>query len=131
MTTIQIKKRLAILCVICTLSCVSFLGITTSFGAVALATDYSSDHSYGSGVALISYHVHPSPRWQVAHLDDVFADTVLVEEPALSVPIATHSRQSSEFSFGWTHYPGEGVALISHHVHPLHSNRSLRLLPVN
>ena len=120
MITIQRKERLAILCVICTLTCIAFLWATSLIDSVAFA------RSYPSGM----YTVHTDRDWQISQVDDIFADMVLAEDTVSSMPVATDSRQS-DFSFAKTQYAERGVVLLSHQVHPLHSGRNLRLAHID
>ena len=119
MITTQRNSRLAILCVICTLSCVALLWVTTFVDGVALATTYSPE------VHTVS-DVHTDRDWQIAQIDDVFTNTALVEDSVPHAPIATDTRQSDSFSFEGVEYLG-GVALLSHQVHPLHSGRNWQI----
>ena len=99
------------MCVICTLACATLLGTST------FADDITS---------------LASRNWQIAHLDDVFADTPLLEDSVAYMPTDTVSQRSyGDFSFEETHYAdGTGVVLLSHQLHPLHAGRSLRLAHV-
>lgn len=108
MITTRIKGRLAILCIICTLACMSFLLTTAPVNGTALAADFSPN-------------AHINRDWQIAQVSDVFVDTVLMEDSVSSIPVVADSRQSSGFSFEEPQYAGEGVVLLSYQVHPLHS----------
>ena len=121
MITIRRKERLAILCVICTLTCIALLWFTSFVTGVALAMSYHSE----------MYTIYTGRDWQIAQVDAIFADTVLVEDSASYMPVAVDSQQSDGFSFIGTKYAEGGVVLLSHQVHPLHSGRSLRLTHID
>lgn len=111
MIRIQRNVRLILLCIICTLACVTLFGIS----------------AFADTVTKVA-----SLNWQIAQLDDVFADTPLLEDSVAYMPTSPISQQSdSNFSFEEAHYTGGGeVVLLSHQLHPLHAGRSLRLTHV-
>ena len=105
------------LCVVCTLVCVSALLTVTFIGGTALAATHSSG-------------VHAGRDWQMMSLDDVFAGTVVIEDSVSYMPTTTDNQGSNVFSVSEVQSVGDGVVLLSHQLHPLHSGRSLRLAHV-
>ena len=116
MITIRRKERLAILCVICTLTCITLLSITAFIGGGALATT--------------SYQMNTGRDWQIAKVDDVFTNTIFVQDPVAYMPTSTDNQPSNSFSAVETQHTNFGVVLISYQMHPLHSGRALRLAHV-
>ena len=111
MITIRRNGRLILLCVICTLACIALLGTST----------------FADNVALVA-----SRNWQIAQVNDVFADAPLIEDSVVHMPTNPVSQPSdSTFSFeGVQDIEVGGVVLLSHQLHPLHAGRSLRLAHV-
>ncbi len=114
MTTTQRKGRLVILFVICTLACITLLCITTFVDGTVLATTYSPDQ------------MHTGRSWQIAQVDDVFANTVLVEDSMAYVPITTGVQWSGDSPDVEAQHTEFGVVLIPYKLHPLHSGRTLQ-----
>ena len=135
-TTQKRNGRLAVLCVVCVIAFMAFLGIANGVTADGLAnafvdapvTHYSPTQSYQRGVAMIPHQVHPlhgGRDWQIAEVNAIFADSVVVS-PVQNTPTSSVTSRSGS-SVAETQFIGQGVALIPDYGNATSRNRDWKI----
>ena len=135
-TTQKRNGRLAVLCVVCVIAFMAFLGIVNGVTADGIAhafagapvTSYSSTQSYQLGASMIPHQIHPlhgGRDWQIAEVQDIFADSVVVS-PVQNTPISSANSRSYS-SVAETQFIGQGVALIPDYSNGTRGNRDWKI----